>query len=363
SEEGIYGNGVQYTYLFKFDDEAVIVRTPVLFDTGYKGYDGLNELGYYISFGGERYTCASEYVPLTNGNSTERFTNWQRMGGEQRKLIADAPVFTVERCSLSEYDAIANGFLSVSSRETVTREEYIKQYERAVEAARNGGKTADATPTPYTTPAPPAPTPTKPAADESETAELVRREIDMDGNGKPELLAVYETIPAGGAESSSTLIIEITDGEEVIFSRQLDSFHMNRNSFSLVTDGEKQFILEYTPYISTGIAFYSYALYGKGQDGTFGVTDSGEVRFNSYGKEALPAAEMEVFAGKVNAYLSGSEIIVSTLGGSPVTSWSIPEECFAIFNDVLDPAGYPSLEAWLEECSRILQDNYRGTGG
>ena len=131
-QDTLSDGSVVFKYLFRFKDEVVTVTTPVLYDTGWLGYDSLPEWGYYVQFDGQLYSVASDRVPYSIPQdpavSYAGFAGYQRITDELRSRFADNPPFTVESYPLSEYDDIVKKLNDKSGNNLINYNDYIKRY-------------------------------------------------------------------------------------------------------------------------------------------------------------------------------------------------------------------------------------------
>ena len=133
---------------------------------------------------------------------------------------------------------------------------------------------------------------------------------DLDGDGVAERLLTEELTPN---ERYAVQIIRV-DGS-TLWSAELGLPHTAWDAYFLYQDNGVNGILRYNPSVFQGYADYSYEIYTflNGVQTTYA---SGEVEFNTNPDSENPwPAEAAAFAEEVNALLSHSKLLISTLDG------------------------------------------------
>ena len=133
---------------------------------------------------------------------------------------------------------------------------------------------------------------------------------DLDGDGVAERLLTEELTPN---ERYAVQIIRV-DGS-TLWSAELGLPHTAWDAYFLYQDNGVNGILRYNPSVFQGYADYSYEIYTflNGVQTTYA---SGEVEFNTNPDSENPwPIEAAAFAEEVNALLSRSKLLISTLDG------------------------------------------------
>lgn len=133
---------------------------------------------------------------------------------------------------------------------------------------------------------------------------------DLDGDGVAERLLTEELTPN---ERYAVQIIRV-DGS-TLWSAELGLPHTTWDAYFLYQDNGVNGILRYNPSVFQGYADYSYEIYTflNGVQTTYA---SGEVEFNTNPDSENPwPIEAAAFAEEVNALLSRSKLLISTLDG------------------------------------------------
>ena len=133
---------------------------------------------------------------------------------------------------------------------------------------------------------------------------------DLDGDGGAERLLTEELTPN---ERYAVQIIR-ADGS-TLWSAELGLPHTAWDAYFLYQDNGVNGILRYNPAMFQGFADYSYELYTF-PNGVQTTYASGNVEFNTNPNSENPwPAEAATFAEEVNALLSHSKLLISTLDG------------------------------------------------
>lgn len=133
---------------------------------------------------------------------------------------------------------------------------------------------------------------------------------DLDGDGVSEQLVTEELTPN---EHYAVQIIR-EDGS-VLWSAELGLPHTGWDAYFLYQDNDVNGILRYNPVMFQGFASYFYELYTfpNGEQTTY-MSEKVEFNTNPDSEDPWPA-EAAAFAEEVNALLSHSKLLISTLDG------------------------------------------------
>lgn len=201
---------------------------------------------------------------------------------------------------------------------------------------------------------------------DSENAKLIENSIhrryktlkqlseDFNGDGKTENV---EIVQMDTEDSLPVFILKATGAGEKTIDLSLSCYHPQWNSFSLCTVDGKYCILQYCPYTNQGISNYTFVLYAYSETEGFYAADGMSVSFDRNGKDPLPVDSMVSFAEKLNNYLEGSRILISTLEGKLLTEGKIPEEVYSWADEYVSDTGL-TLREKLSLCGEILYDRY-----
>lgn len=110
---------------------------------------------------------------------------------------------------------------------------------------------------------------------------------------------------------------------EEIWSRDFGTSHVGWGAVFLCTIDEKEYLLEYSPYIGQGLASYRYSLIDF-QNNERNVVAEKEVEFEVYTQDNVE--ERIAFMEEVNALIEQSQVIMSTLDGKAVVGLASAEE-------------------------------------
>ncbi len=155
-----------------------------------------------------------------------------------------------------------------------------------------------------------------------EQKELIYR-ADVDGNGHEESIFIDKSQIDN---MLVTLSICNENGKE-IWSDELSTSHAGWGSLFLCKMDDKQYLLDYNPYINQGYATYRYTLFTL-EDGKEKVYRNNSLEFDINGIAELNPPKMVVFADEVNELLRKSVLLLSTEGGEYCFGPTVAEPFF-----------------------------------
>lgn len=122
-------------------------------------------------------------------------------------------------------------------------------------------------------------------------------------------------------EGEISLYVE-DENDSILYQMTAGVAHVSWNSIYLCTDSENAYLLQYHPYMSNGIAAYSYDLFYLGENGEPISVSSDSVEFNMNFSDdsSFQPQRIADFVNGVNAYLNQSVVLLSTQDGSVVYS-------------------------------------------
>lgn len=137
--------------------------------------------------------------------------------------------------------------------------------------------------------------------------DLITHTADLGADGKDERI----TVDLSDSENKVAVKIYSEDGAEV-WATEIERWHSGWCGIYLCRTGEGDRVLLWSPYVSQGMAFYSYELFGIGAGGEKIPVDGDVLTFDYNGARPENA---EAFIEKVNAYLKNSTVLADTLDG------------------------------------------------
>lgn len=139
-------------------------------------------------------------------------------------------------------------------------------------------------------------------------------EIDINHDGTAEALELKKIYNENKA--LDTLVLNFTDGDKVIYSEEAAASHAGWNALFLYQKDGQDYLLRYNPYMSTGLAHYSYQLFYIGEDGFEIIVQENSVDFNVnfYDTEhrLFDSKAIDAFLAEINALLADSEKLLNT---------------------------------------------------
>lgn len=180
--------------------------------------------------------------------------------------------------------------------------------------------------------------------DEAQRQTITTADLDWDGE-KEEIQVAQRD------DGAYQFLVCKEDGTQLL-QEDAGTSHMDRKSIYLYTDQDgREYLLRYTPYVSTSTANYQYTLFSLDGNNTM-VADQGSISFN-INEAPERRAELEAFAQQVNRLLSQSALLVSTQDGEFLVG---PEETGAHLEqlEILDQSlTQEELEQYLETFNSI----------
>ena len=149
------------------------------------------------------------------------------------------------------------------------------------------------------------------------TVEVLPGQYDFDGDGAAETVEVLTVTAPDGTNAWYELQV-VDAGGDVLWSRQAGLTHADYTSlFACQVEGQ-ECLLDYSPWVSMGSAYYSYELFTLDASGEEQLLRSGSVSF------FLPAGEWSLadldpavadFLTEVHGFLEGSDLLLTTENG------------------------------------------------
>jgi hypothetical protein len=186
-----------------------------------------------------------------------------------------------------------------------------------------------------------------PEVDKGPRAKLLSElQADLTHDDKEDLIKI------SGAEKDPELtyldVID-SDGKTRLWTETAHTAHAGWNSVYLYQKDGMDYLLVFNPYQSTGLAYFTFAVFYITGPNRIEIIDSGAYTF-SYGaekesKDYFDEAKFRAFADRLNTYLKDSILLLSTEGGTLLCS--TPE-------NILLPSEQYETEKWLQEIKATL---------
>ncbi len=138
---------------------------------------------------------------------------------------------------------------------------------------------------------------------------------DLTHNGTAESII----IDASNLSDAGEITLHVENEEQkILYTMTAGVAHVSWNSLYLCVSGENAYLLQYHPYMSNGVASYSYDLFYLGENGRVIPVSSDSVEFNMnfYDESSFQPQRIAEFTNGINAYLSQSIVLLSTQDGS-----------------------------------------------
>ena len=138
---------------------------------------------------------------------------------------------------------------------------------------------------------------------------------DLTHNGTAESIV----IDASNLSDAGEITLRVENEEQnILYTMTAGVAHVSWNSLYLCVSGENAYLLQYHPYMSNGVASYSYDLFYLEEDGRVIPVSSDSVEFNMnfYDDSSFQPQRIADFTNGINAYLSQSVVLLSTQDGS-----------------------------------------------
>ncbi|MFT4145551.1 MAG: hypothetical protein QM644_13940 [Mobilitalea sp.] len=160
---------------------------------------------------------------------------------------------------------------------------------------------------------------------------------------------ILEKLKISKSNVNDFVILEVMDSaDNILLMEQAHTSHAGWNSIYLCKIDGQEYLFVFSPYASTGIAEFIYAVYHLNQKGSLSFEDSGYYYFNyntRIEESAFDEKEFRIFADKVNYYLKQSYLLISTENGELI--YSTPE------NKITDFSEYQTDE-WIKTIKSLL---------
>lgn len=143
----------------------------------------------------------------------------------------------------------------------------------------------------------------------SEQTQTLPGEYDMNHNGTPEHFTLTHN-PCSDEYSLSLL-----EADREIWNDRAYMSHAGWNSIFAVKHDGQDYLLQYNPYMSTGIATYQYKLFSLDEKGNELLLQSDEVEFDiNFGgaHQSFDPKRIADFLEEVHVLLSDSQLLLST---------------------------------------------------
>ena len=178
--------------------------------------------------------------------------------------------------------------------------------------------------------------------DDVPLATVVNIDLDHDGIDE-EMVIVRET------EDNWLYELSIVENGTVLWSRELSTAHAGWGTILLYHDNGKDYLVEYDPYMNTGIGAYTCRVFSL-ENGRETVMREWSVQFET---PTLKTSEMERFEEEVGQLLQHCTVLLSTEQGIPV---DVPTEAVAL------PQIYPvrfDVGSFDDLLSSVILDHFK----
>lgn len=148
-------------------------------------------------------------------------------------------------------------------------------------------------------------------------AELLSTEYDLDHDGLPERLERMFVRESEDGPVSFFKLHVLGDDDILLWSGEAHTAHAGWNTYFVCTLDGQDYLLEYDPYMSGGVCYYSYRLFSLGPDGEevlykenmldFDINPASKVMNHNFDADAIAD-----FVDEVNELLVHSKLLLTT---------------------------------------------------
>lgn len=171
--------------------------------------------------------------------------------------------------------------------------------------------------------------------------------IDVTQDGIPEKIVTNpDTLGRQIKEDENTIAVYSGKTGELIWSDDIGAAHMTWNGVYIYHDNEKDYLMEWNPYMNQGRAGYRYKIFSLSESG-----EEIELVNESFGYWDIYVTEqdiegLKVFADGVNEYLAKAFVLVAVTEGMPGDHYSTAEEKVV---SLYDPTSdLENMQKWLD---------------
>ena len=152
-----------------------------------------------------------------------------------------------------------------------------------------------------------------------QTTEVLSEEYDFDHDGEHERVELVTIFDSTGTGRISWLELCVRNQDnDLLWKTEAGTSHVSWNSIFALTIDEKDYLLQYTPYISTGIGGYYYCVFSLDEAEKI-VYDEQlmgfELNFGSPHHHDFDPEHIAAFLTDVHTYLDDSTLLLSTEKG------------------------------------------------
>ena len=148
-------------------------------------------------------------------------------------------------------------------------------------------------------------------------AELLSTEYDLDHDGSPERLERMFVRESEDGPVSFFKLHVLGNDDILLWSGEAHTAHAGWNTYFVCTLDGRDYLLEYDPYMSGGVCYYSYRLFSLGHDGEevlfkenmldFDINPASKVMNHNFNANAIAD-----FVDEVNELLAHSKLLLTT---------------------------------------------------
>lgn len=148
-------------------------------------------------------------------------------------------------------------------------------------------------------------------------AELLPTEYDLDHDGSPERLERMFVRESEDGPVSFFKLHVLGNDDILLWSGEAHTAHAGWNTYFVCTLDGQDYLLEYDPYMSGGVCYYSYRLFSLGPDGEemlykenmldFDINPASKVMNHNFDADAIAD-----FVDEVNKLLAHSKLLLTT---------------------------------------------------
>ena len=155
-----------------------------------------------------------------------------------------------------------------------------------------------------------------------QTTEVLSEEYDFDHDGEHERVELISILDSTGTGRISWLELCVRNQDnDLLWKTEAGTAHVGWNSIFALTIDEKDYLLQYTPYIGNGFADYIYGVFSLGEEagGIYEVVyDEQGIEFDLYfynDYHDFDPERIAAFLTDVHTYLDDSTLLLSTEKG------------------------------------------------
>lgn len=154
----------------------------------------------------------------------------------------------------------------------------------------------------------------KESAQNADTSKFIEWKFDITHDGVEDTIKVSTDLANYQSLAEPRFAVYSGKTDQKIWEKDISTSHTGFDGFYLYNDGDKDYLLEWTPYMSQGMATYTYKIFTLSENGEENIVETDDIGFSvdESEKDESDKSQLSTFIDKVNQYLNKSFVLVDT---------------------------------------------------